>query len=131
MILTVFRSRLNDVHREIYDKHVEITAALAEKASGFLGHKMFVAEDGERVTLVEFDSMENQRAWSLSQEHKMAAIAGRKGFYSEYKIQVCTVNRESSFLAGSASSSGCPFNNALQATVPAAEARGRVQRLTA
>ena len=109
MILTIFRSRLNDVHRESYDEHVRSTAALAEQAAGFLGHKMFVSEDGERVTLVEFDSIENQRAWSLSHEHKLAAIAGRKGYYSEYAIQVCTVLRQSSFVAPT--KSGCPFNS--------------------
>jgi heme-degrading monooxygenase HmoA len=99
MILTVFRSRLNDGHRVEYDRQVEITAALAEQTPGFLGHKMFVAEDGERVTLVEFDSMASQRAWSLSAEHKAAAVAGRKGFYAEYQIQICTVDRQSRFAA--------------------------------
>ena len=97
MILTVFRSRLNpDIQRE-YDEHVDTTAALVEQAPGFIAHKLFVAEDGERLTLVEFDSMEAQRAWSLSQEHRQAAIAGRKSFYSEYKIQICTVMRQSDF----------------------------------
>ena len=97
MILTVFRSRLNpDIQLE-YDQHVDTTAALVEQAPGFVGHKLFVAEDGERLTLVEFDSMEAQRAWSLSREHRQAAIAGRKSFYSEYKIQVCEVKRESHF----------------------------------
>jgi heme-degrading monooxygenase HmoA len=111
VILTIFRSRLNDAQREHYDEHVRITSALAEAAPGFLGHKMFVADDGERVTLVEFDSMENQRAWSLSQEHKAAAIAGRKGFYAEYTMQVCTVNRRSTFRASGTAASGCPFRN--------------------
>ena len=97
MILTVFRSRLNEGVLAEYDHHVAVTSALAEKMPGFLGHKMFVAEDGERVTLVEFDSMESQRAWSLSPEHKAAAIAGRRGFYAEYSIQVCTVDRASRF----------------------------------
>ena len=104
MILTVFRSRLNEGHRADYDRHVATTAALAEQAPGFLGHKMFVAEDGERVTLVEFDSMEAQKAWSLSPEHKAAAIAGRRGFYAEYRIQICTVERQSGFVAGAAPS---------------------------
>ena len=97
MILTVFRSRLNEGHRDEYDEHVRVTSALAEKAQGFLGHKMFVAEDGERVTLVEFDTLENQRAWSLSHAHRAAAKAGRRGFYAHYRIQVCTVNRQSEF----------------------------------
>jgi len=100
MILTVFRSRLNDAVRGEYEHFVTTTSRLAEQAPGFLGHKMFVAEDGERVTLVEFDSIESQRAWSLSSEHKAAAMAGRRGFYSEYRIQICTVNRDSKFVAG-------------------------------
>jgi heme-degrading monooxygenase HmoA len=111
MIVTIFRSRLNDARRENYDEHVQVTSALAEKASGFVSHKMFVAEDGERVTLVEFDSLEAQRAWSLSPEHKAAAIAGRKGLYAEYKIQVCTVDRQSSFLPSRPANSGCPFRS--------------------
>lgn len=99
MILTVFRSRLNEVFSAEYDHHVQTTSVLAEKMPGFLGHKMFVAPDGERVTLVEFDSAENQRAWSLSPEHRAAAIAGRRGFYSQYRIQICTVTRDSQFVA--------------------------------
>lgn len=99
MILTVFRSRLNDHCRQEYEHFVATTSALAEQAPGFLGHKMFVAEDGERVTLVEFDSMENQRAWSLGAVHREAAKAGRRGFYAEYRIQVCTVERDSKFSA--------------------------------
>jgi heme-degrading monooxygenase HmoA len=99
MILTVFRSRLNEAFSDDYDRHVQTTSALAEQMTGFLGHKMFTAPDGERVTLVEFDSMENQRAWSLSAEHRAAAIAGRRGFYSEYRIQICTVDRDARFVA--------------------------------
>jgi heme-degrading monooxygenase HmoA len=101
MILTVFRSRLKDDIDDEYDHFVDITSRLAEQAPGFLDHKMFIAEDGERVTLVEFDSIESQRAWSLSSEHKAAAIAGRRGLYSEYRIQICTVNRDSKFVAPS------------------------------
>ncbi|WP_425259768.1 antibiotic biosynthesis monooxygenase family protein [Rubrivivax sp. RP6-9] len=106
MILTVFRSRLNEGHRAEYDRHVQATAALAEQMPGFLGHKMFVADDGERVTLVEFDSMDHQRAWSLSPEHKAAAIAGRRGFYAEYRIQICRVERDARFQAKAGAEGG-------------------------
>ena len=97
MILTIFRSRLNQETRAEYDSFVERTASLAEAQPGFKGHKLFVAEDGERVTLVEFKSMQAQRAWSLSREHVQAKLAGRSRFYSEYKNQICTVARESNF----------------------------------
>ena len=102
MLVTIFRSRLNPQHQKEYDEHVALTAGLVENAPGFKAHKMFVAEDGERVTLVEFESVEAQRAWSLSREHKEAAKAGRARFYSEYRIQICTVNRESEFRASPA-----------------------------
>jgi heme-degrading monooxygenase HmoA len=99
MILTLFRSRLKaDCHDE-YDEQVSLTAPLAETTPGFLGHKVFVAEDGERLTVVEFDSMEAQRAWSLSRAHTEAAKVGRKRFYAEYKVQVCSVVRTSTFSA--------------------------------
>lgn len=101
MILTIFRSRLKDGINVEYEEQVQSTAPLAEVTPGFIGHKMFVAEDGERITLVEFESMEAQRSWSLTREHKEAAKAGRKHFYAEYKIQVCSVLRESSFASRS------------------------------
>ena len=118
MILTVFRSRLNQGHDAEYDTFVQSTSALAETCTGFLGHKMFFAPDGERVTLVEFDTKENQRAWSLSAEHKAAAVAGRRSFYETYRIQVCEVLRDSTFVKSSVPSShqnavrGCPFRAA-------------------
>jgi heme-degrading monooxygenase HmoA len=106
MILTIFRSRLNQGIDAEYQEQVESTAPLAEQSPGFLGHKMFTAEDGERITVVEFESMEAQRAWSLTKEHKEAAKLGRKHFYAEYKIQICSVLRESSFSAPSAYAAG-------------------------
>ena len=115
MILTVFRSRLNGGHDAEYQEFVESTSALAERSPGFIGHKMFFAPDGERVTLVEFDSIDSQRAWSLSAEHKAAAKAGRKSFYEQYRIQICDVLRDSSFTKHPQSASqfpearGCPY----------------------
>ena len=97
MLVTIFRSRLNPDHDVEYGDVVTLTAGLVEAAPGFKAHKMFVAEDGERLTLVEFENEAAQRNWSLSREHRDAAKAGRARFYSEYKIQICTVNRESEF----------------------------------
>ncbi len=115
MILTVFRSRLSSGHDAEYEEFVQSTSALAERAPGFIGHKMFFAPDGERVTLVEFESIETQRAWSLSAEHKAAAKAGRKNFYETYRIQICDVLRDSTFVreepgaVKSAETRVCPY----------------------
>ena len=99
MILTLFRSRLDPRHLDEYSDAVQHTAPLAEAMPGFLGHKVFSAEDGERLTVVMFDSIESQRAWSRATAHKDAAKAGRKRFYTEYTVQVCEVLRESRFVA--------------------------------
>jgi len=112
MIVTVFRSRLKGLPGD-YDEHVDITSNLVEQAPGFRSHKLFVAADGERLTLVEFESLEAQRAWSLGDAHRRAAIAGRKAFYAEYKMQVCSVLRESVFKARNVEDA-TPRGNSLQ-----------------
>ena len=99
MIVTLFRSRQDETQLDDYQATVSLTAPLAEAMPGFLGHKVFSAEDGERLTVVMFDSIESQRAWSLATAHKDAAKAGRRRFYTEYTVQVCEVLRESRFVA--------------------------------
>jgi len=64
---------------------------------GFVSRKVFVADDGERVTIVEFDSEENHRGWAEHHGHRQAQKLGREQFYSEYSIQVCRSVRSSSF----------------------------------
>ena len=97
MILTVFRSRLRDENREAYDELAPKMSELARTMPGYLSHKSFTAEDGERVTLVEFADEAGQRVWATQPEHVAAKRRGRESFYAEYSIQVCRVMRESRF----------------------------------
>lgn len=97
MILTVFRSRLRDDGRDEYMTLAPRMSELARSMPGYRSHKVFVAEDGERVTLVEFEDEESQRRWSVQTEHVSAKKRGREAFYSEYCLQVCRVVRESRF----------------------------------
>ncbi len=97
MILTVFRSRLRPEAEPNYRPMAARMSSLAAAMPGYLSHKSFTAEDGERVTIVEFASEEAQRAWARHAEHLEAQHAGRRDFYADYSIQVCTVLRESKF----------------------------------
>lgn len=97
MILTVFRSRLRPEIVDEYHGWAGRMSQLAKTMPGYVSHKSFVAEDGERVTIVEFESEEAQRAWSRHAEHVDAKKKGRADFYLEYKLQVCQVVREMSF----------------------------------
>lgn len=99
MVLTVFRSRLRPESLDDYSALAPQIAARARSMPGYKSHKVFVAEDGERVTLVEFESEEAQRGWSQDHEHLNAKAQGRRNFYAEYTLQVCTVMRESRYKA--------------------------------
>ena len=97
MIVTVFRSRLKPGLREEYVALVERMNELARSMPGYISHKGFFAEDGERVTVVEFEHEEGMRAWRTNPEHRAAQKKAREIYYSEYSIQVCNVVRETRF----------------------------------
>ena len=97
MILTVFRSRVKPEAQEEYKRWAMRMSEIARQMPGYLSHKGFVADDGERVTIVEFESEEAQRAWAIHPEHVAAKKKGRADFYLEYRVQTCTVQRESRF----------------------------------
>ena len=100
MILTVFRSKLREgVEEEYYDLAPKIVLE-AETMPGFISRKSYLADDGERLSLVAFDNEESQRAWAKNAVHINAMNKGRESFYSEYFVQVCEVVRESKFFRG-------------------------------
>ncbi len=86
-VITVFRSRrrpgIEDEYRELSS---EILAA-ARAAPGFVDFKVFVADDGEQVSIITFDSEESHRAWREDRRHRAAQARGRAAIYAEYSIQ--------------------------------------------
>jgi heme-degrading monooxygenase HmoA len=97
MIVTVFRSRLMPGLKEDYVALVDRMVELAQSMPGYLSHKGFFAEDGERCTIVEFESEEAQRAWRMHPEHRDAQRAGRETYYASYSLQICELKREAKF----------------------------------
>jgi heme-degrading monooxygenase HmoA len=97
MVITVFRSRVKPEAQKEYMQWASRMGELARSMPGYLSHKGFVADDGERVTIVEFESEEAQRAWAVHPEHVAAKKKGRKDFYLEYRVQVCVLQRASAY----------------------------------
>jgi heme-degrading monooxygenase HmoA len=98
-IVTVFRSRLREGG---VDGYGPVAARMFDRVHTFPGLvdvKSFTAPDGERVTIVEFDSREHHDAWRDDHEHRDAQRRGRAEFYASYSIQVCEVVRANSFEA--------------------------------
>jgi heme-degrading monooxygenase HmoA len=97
MVITLFRSRLRPEHGTQYAEWAKRIHDIAVKMPGFISFKAFAAEDGERISVVEFESEETMRAWREQSDHRQAQEMGRKLFYSEYRIQVCQPIRDYSF----------------------------------
>ena len=97
MMVTLVRSRLRPEFQDEYSISAQRMAALAVEMPGYVAHKGFLAPDGERLTVAVFDSETSLRAWAVHPEHVQAKRLGRDRFFSEYKVQICSLIRESSF----------------------------------
>ncbi len=106
MIVTVFRSRLVPGLEQEYIALVERMRELAVRMPGYISHKGFWAEDGERVTIVQFETEEAQRAWRTHPDHVAAQRLGREKFYVEYDIKVCQVVHDAHFERAPATEAG-------------------------
>ena len=98
MMVIVFRARrtpegLGDEYHYWFKRMSEIAVTMP----GYISHKGYVAEDGERLSLFEWESAETLKAWAQHPEHVPTKALGRQKFYSAYHLQVCEVVRESKF----------------------------------
>lgn len=104
MIVTVFRSRLNPDAQDEYGLMARRMSELARTIPGYVSHKGFIAEDGERVTIVEFETEEALRQWKIHPEHAKAKRRGIDSFFSGYKLQICQVIKSRAWVAKSSRS---------------------------
>ena len=97
-VVTVFRSRLRPEAKPAYAEDAPRVLELARSMPGFVDAKGFVAEDGERVTLVTFADRATHEAWRDHPEHRAAQRRGIADYYATYSIQVGETTYASSFV---------------------------------
>lgn len=97
MHVIIFRNRLKPDAVADYTDWADRMSALARTMPGYVSHKGFTAEDGERCTIVEFASEEAHRGWAEHPEHRQAQKLGRQKFYLEYSIHICKAVRSNAF----------------------------------
>jgi heme-degrading monooxygenase HmoA len=90
-VVTVFRSRLRPEDLAEYDDTAALMSSLAQQMPGYVEHKAFTADDGERVTVVTFADRSSHDAWRTHAEHRAAQRRGREAFYASYSLQVADV----------------------------------------
>ncbi|WP_185973627.1 antibiotic biosynthesis monooxygenase family protein [Ferrovibrio terrae] len=91
MILVAFRSRLRPEATESYAAMAQQIGPLAMAVPGYVAHKAYTAADGERVTLVEYESEDAVKLWARDRQHAAAKKAGHAEFFSWFRVQVCQV----------------------------------------
>ncbi|HVV75355.1 MAG TPA: antibiotic biosynthesis monooxygenase [Mycobacteriales bacterium] len=96
-IVTVFRSTLRHDANPSYGEHAGRISELARTMPGYVDHKTFTADDGERVTVVTFADRSGHDAWRLQADHVEAQRAGVAKYYETYSLQVATVEKVSIF----------------------------------
>lgn len=96
-IVTVFRSRLRADAGDDYAGTAADMERHAREIRGFVDFKTFVADDGQRVSIVVFASREAHDAWRADPRHRAAQARGRSEWYEEYSIQVCELVAEREF----------------------------------
>ncbi|MEM9609384.1 MAG: antibiotic biosynthesis monooxygenase [Actinomycetota bacterium] len=92
-VIVVFRSRRRPEHAAAYADEAVRISELARIQPGHVEHRSYAADDGEHVTIVEFETMADVDAWREHVEHREAQRRGRSEFYAWYSISVSEVVR--------------------------------------
>ncbi|MFM5907860.1 MAG: antibiotic biosynthesis monooxygenase family protein [Novosphingobium sp.] len=85
MYITVFRNRKRaDMDAAAYEADAARMIDLASAMPGFRSIKTFHADDGEVVTISEWDSEGHAKAWGRHPEHAVVQARGRSDYYQSY-----------------------------------------------
>jgi heme-degrading monooxygenase HmoA len=105
----VFRSRLRPGVEAEYNVRAEQMYAIVSQMAGLLSAKDYTADDGERVSIIEFDSAEHLRAWREHPYHLRTQLEGRERWYASYDIAICVVERAAHFDAATGAWTRSPW----------------------
>ncbi|MBI3861343.1 MAG: antibiotic biosynthesis monooxygenase [Planctomycetia bacterium] len=94
----VFTSRRSAHDPQGYAATADRMVELATLQPGFLGVESARGEDGVGITVSYWSSLESIRNWRDVAGHRAAQAGGRSKWYDEFRLRVCRVERESSFV---------------------------------
>jgi heme-degrading monooxygenase HmoA len=98
MQVILFRSKLTDEAGADYQAMNAELELLVKENPGFVGHKSYLAEDGERLTVVWWRDEESLRVWRNLPRHREAQATGRKLWYRYYRMDVAAITRSYEFV---------------------------------
>lgn len=94
-MVTLFWSRFrDDIEETAYREDAERIHTLAQSTPGFISIKTYQAADGERLSVIMFETDEQQTEFRERAEHRAAQQRGRESYYQSYRLLVCESRRE-------------------------------------
>ncbi|HVO27201.1 MAG TPA: antibiotic biosynthesis monooxygenase [Candidatus Margulisiibacteriota bacterium] len=97
MVLVLFRSKLTAHASDDYKAMADEMLARARTMAGFLDFKSFGADDGERLSVIRWESQDSMRAWTDDVRHVIAQRLGREKWYEYFRVEVAEVVRSYGF----------------------------------
>ena len=98
MYLNIFRHRKKPgIDIEAYLSDATRMEEPARKQPGFLTYRRYTHQDGEALSISEWESEAHARDWSRHAEHLAVQSRARAEYYENYVIYSCTDAERGSF----------------------------------
>lgn len=98
MYLNVFRSRkCADMDAAAYAADAARMQALAAQQPGYIAYRFYHSDDGEGLSMSEWESEEHARAWARHVEHGLVQGRGWADYYESYTVYSCNAPQVRSF----------------------------------
>ena len=91
MHVEVFRHRVDPDFQGEFDELYARMVTVVKGLKGYMSHKVFTAEDGEKVLIGYFEDFEAIEEWDVHPEHKYAKDRGKNGAFLEFDEVVAEV----------------------------------------
>jgi heme-degrading monooxygenase HmoA len=98
MPVIIMRAQLRAGFEQEVAALVSVARDLAARSEGFVAFERAIADDGQNIVLLEFESHEALAAWRDHPNNIATQAAGRDRFFKSYSIQVCDVVRGYEFI---------------------------------
>jgi len=90
MYFNVFRSRKRaGFDAETYAADGARMEALARVQKGFIAYRRYASADGEGLSMSEWETEADARAWARHPEHVAIQARGRSDYYESYVVYSC------------------------------------------
>jgi heme-degrading monooxygenase HmoA len=90
----IFTSQRTDKVAAGYEKMAAAMEEAAKKQPGFLYMESVRGPAGFGITISSWQSLDAIKEWKQHTEHMRAQKAGKEKWYSDYKVDICKIQKE-------------------------------------